>query len=483
MVGEAAHFSVCPTARRYRRWKEREELKISAPEYARSTSVAATWARRRAVWLAVCLISYAGTASAIVVVEDHGPFHVTFYGSGDGGSDSGLTSEQDWTAEQRSDVGAAVDAWANRITNAPGRQIQLHMFWREMDSFGTNVLGGSSSAREWDGTTIWNAGEYVWKEGVNYNSSVNYDTFIQFDITAADVGGGWNFGSGSPAGDAIDFRSVTTHELGHSVGFSGTYDPTRKDFGRIGTAYGGLTAWDSFLVDSDGTKAPLGGGRARDFNATDDPVFWDGPLANAFYGSPVPIYAPNPYQPGSSLAHVDEASLPAALMSPFISTGQTARQPTALEWKLMQDMGWAIAYALGDVDGDGDVDDDDIDLLCDNLGNSLFDLDGDGDADGDDLDMLVHDLVETSLGVGTEYGDFNLDGRVNTVDLTILATNFGVGDKWRQGNANCDADIDTTDLTILATNFGFVASEALPEPGALSLLALGAVTLVKRRRR
>ncbi len=462
-------------------------MKVSAPEYGRSASVAATWARRSAVWLAVCLISYAGTASAIVVVEDHGPFHVTFYGSGDGGSDSGLTGEQNWTAQQRSDVGAAVDAWADRITNAPGRQIQLHMFWRELDSIGTNVLGGSSSASEWDGTTIWNAGEYVWKEGVNYSSSVNYDTFIQFDITAAGVGGGWNFGSGSPAGNAIDFRSVTTHELGHSVGFSATYNVTRKDFGWMGAGigYSGLTAWDGFLVDSGGDKAPAGGGRARRFSATDDPVFWDGPIASAFYGSPVPIYAPKPYQSGSSLSHVDQASLPAALMSPSISTGQTARQPTALEWRLMQDMGWAVSYALGDVDGDGDVDDDDIDLLCDNLGNSAFDLDGDGDTDQDDMDMLIHDLVEISGGdgTGTEYGDFDLDGDVDTTDLTILATNFGVGTTWAQGNANCDLVIDTTDLAIMATNFGFVASGAVPEPASLCLMGCGAIGLFRRRRR
>ncbi|GAG31620.1 unnamed protein product, partial [marine sediment metagenome] len=150
--------------------------------------------------MALCLVGVvAAAAPATVFVEDHGPFRVTFYGNGDGGSDSGLTGEQDWTAQQRADAGAAVDGWASQITNTPGRQIELHVFWRELDGYGTNVLGSSSSPRTWDGTTIWNAGEYVWKEGVDYSTSLNYDTFIQFDITAAGVGGGWNFGAGSPS--------------------------------------------------------------------------------------------------------------------------------------------------------------------------------------------------------------------------------------------------------------------------------------------
>ena len=115
----------------------------------------------------------------------------------------------------------------------------------------------------------------------------------------------------------------------------------------------------------------------------------------------------------------------------------------------------------------------------------MYDLDGDGDADSDDMDMLIHDLVETSAGSspGTEYGDFDLDGDIDTTDLTILATNFGVGTTWAQGNANCDLVIDTTD-TILATNFGFVASaDAIPEPATLSLLALGALSLLRRWRK
>ena len=153
------------------------------------------------------------------------------------------------------------------------------------------------------------------------------------------------------------------------------------------------------------------------------------------------------------------------------------------------------APTVGNFDGDGDIDDIDIDWLAEAIRTgstnfALYDLSGDGvtySPDGVidqlDLDYLVHFLVETSVGLGAEYGDFDLNGNIDTTDLTILATNFGVGTMWAEGNANADSFIDATDLTILATNFGFVASgDAIPEPMTLSLLALGASGLLARRR-
>ncbi len=154
-------------------------------------------------------------------------------------------------------------------------------------------------------------------------------------------------------------------------------------------------------------------------------------------------------------------------------------------------------FAPGDVNEDGSIDDLDIDLLGDaiRLGwtDAIYDLTANGTTGGTngvidilDLDYLVRFLVETMMGNGTEYGDFDLNGLINTTDLTVLATNFGPSSTWVQGNANryIDEMIDTTDLTILATNFGFVATtDAIPEPMTLFVMGCGAIGLLRRRRR
>ncbi len=180
-----------------------------------------------------------------------------------------------------------------------------------------------------------------------------------------------------------------------------------------------------------------------------------------------------------------------------VATGWRVHNMTIYGWayqtiaNLPAELDYTVLVPTGDFDEDGDIDSDDIGLLCANITGSgnppndpKYDLDGDGDTDQDDMDMLIHDLVEITGGdgTGTEYGDFDLDGDIDTTDLTILATNFGLGTTWSEGNANCDLVIDTTDLAILATNFGFVASGAVPEPATLSLLAVGSAALIRRRR-
>jgi len=248
-------------------------------------------------------------------------------------------------------IAACITAWASLLGTTAGRQIRLHRVWAEFGSNG--ILGGSYSPTNGDGTTGWTYGEHIWRDGANYDGRWDgFDTFIQYDITAA--GFSWNFGAGSPLGNQIDFRSVVTHEIGHSIGFYDSYDstPAYDDWGNAwGTetspynwaGYRGLSRWDQNLIDSMGNRPVNGGtGTPNNFNQVDNPVYWTGVNANSEYGGPVPIYAPSTFQPGSSLAHVDETALPNALMSPFVSLGQVVRAPTDVELGMMQDMGWVV---------------------------------------------------------------------------------------------------------------------------------------------
>jgi hypothetical protein len=239
------------------------------------------------------------------------------------------------------DVGSAVMAW-DRINNESGRNIRVHAFWNELDVYGRNVLGGSASYRIADGQTIWNLGEYVWKEGMDPgNTSYGFDTIFRFDVGAG--GTAWNFGGDLPGDTEIDFRSVVSHEIGHSLGWDSSYSPATDTWGRLGDVYGGLTAWDANLVDAEGDRPASGGaGTPGNFIQDADPVYFDGPSAASLYGGPVPIFAPASYLPGASLLHLDEDALGSMIMTPYLSIGEYVRDVSELEWAMMADMGWDV---------------------------------------------------------------------------------------------------------------------------------------------
>ncbi|MHC4561798.1 MAG: dockerin type I domain-containing protein [Planctomycetota bacterium] len=145
-----------------------------------------------------------------------------------------------------------------------------------------------------------------------------------------------------------------------------------------------------------------------------------------------------------------------------------------------------------DYDDDGDVDADDIDLWRANSvgGDGEYDLTGDGQVNGDDLAYLVENYAQWHRdnpggGVGTEMGDFNLDGRVDDDDLAVLQAGFGTssGLGWASGNTNADVFIDATDLAVFAAGYGFDAGgEPIPEPATIVVIAVGGVALLLRRR-
>lgn len=106
----------------------------------------------------------------------------------------------------------------------------------------------------------------------------------------------------------------------------------------------------------------------------------------------------------------------------------------------------------GDVDGDQQVTASDIDSLTYRLNHSTAttddDLNEDGSVDGDDREFLVSRLL------GTQYGDANLDGAFDSIDLVMIfqqgkyaiESQETVG--WAAGDWNGDEKFDSADLTL-----------------------------------
>jgi len=85
----------------------------------------------------------------------------------------------------------------------------------------------------------------------------------------------------------------------------------------------------------------------------------------------------------------------------------------------------------------------------------------------------------------TYQGDVTLDFCVDGLDYVAWSSNYLTGDTWQEGDLNADGIADGLDYVIWSSNYlqgcpGLPG--VVPEPGALSLLALGVLGLRRRSR-
>ena len=177
-------------------------------------------------------------------------------------------------------------------------------------------------------------------------------TGIDSNGAAADGEIDWNFGYPWALGDAVgsteyDMTTVALHELMHTFGFMSYVGAPGSNTGRAWTVY------DSFISTSNGTRAirpDYTWNTAFDANLIggNGGLYFGGVDAVTAYGALVPLYTPNPWEEGSAISHLDDATFTGSdrnIMNAQLATGPGLRIPTAIELGILKGIGYTVITA------------------------------------------------------------------------------------------------------------------------------------------
>jgi hypothetical protein len=243
----------------------------------------------------------------------------------------------------------AVDIWSNLVTSSIPIKITA-----EFKPLGDGVLGSASPSSIWGDFT--NAVPSTWYPVALANALSHSDVDpgqpdinANFNSSQAD----WYYGTdGQTPSSQYDFVSVVLHEIGHGLGFSGSMRVTGSSGSWGFESAGGPVfpmIYDRFTQDL-GSTALLNtttypnpstalGNALKSGN-----VYFNGPKANISDAQRSELYAPSPWQGGSSYSHLDESLYPAgtinSLMTPNIDSAEANHTPGPIALCIFEDMGW-----------------------------------------------------------------------------------------------------------------------------------------------
>src|SRR5690606_9667476 len=182
------------------------------------------------------------------------------------------------------------------------------------------------------------------------------------------------------------------HEIGHGLGFFSSAQYNAPNEGSLGfnesLLYG---VYDQFMLQGvNGTPLiSLTEGVALGNAFTSNNVYCSSEDATAANNNAQPkLYAPNPWDGGSSMSHLDEATfIPGdenSLMTPAIGPGESNHNPGAITLGLFADMGWVLCtseavdcpdlgFNIGDTcdDGNADTENDTVTADCECIGTPI----------------------------------------------------------------------------------------------------------------
>ena len=162
------------------------------------------------------------------------------------------------------------------------------------------------------------------------------------------IGTNWWLGIDSPApSNTISLFDTVLHEIGHGLGVLSLVSQTGVLNGGRQDAY----SYHLFDAETDTFWRDMDDAEREDSAINNGNLVWRGPNADANSdhivagktNGHIRIYAPNPYQPGSSVSHWDTSLQPDELMEP--SATPTSDDRSTIQ--LVKDVGWRIVEGPG----------------------------------------------------------------------------------------------------------------------------------------
>jgi len=282
--------------------------------------------------------TYASKSSAGVAVKVLSPS--TQFKNATAKSSINVTYTDVPQAEQDA-VQAAITLWSQNWQSS----VPINVSARFVSQGVTGILASASPVNFFQGFT-GAPDPNIWYPSAMANALAGKDLDpenpeIQININSSMASSFYLGTDGNCPNNQYDLESIIVHEMAHGLGFlsNDSYDPF---FG-----YGTLdqpTPYDAFAETPDGTRLmDLPSPSIALGNALINKLVWAGPLGTAANNNIAPVlYTPNPYEPGSSVSHLDESTFQNvganALMTPSWPAGAVYHTPGTLVVAMLQDM-------------------------------------------------------------------------------------------------------------------------------------------------
>jgi hypothetical protein len=327
---------------------------------------------------------------------------------------------------------AAADYWEQRIVSSVNISVGIEFNPLSCNASGAILgsAGPNSVFRDFAGAPLAS----TWYVGAVANSIIGVDQDTnESDINArfnSDIdnnndclnGTNWWYGINSPApGGTISLFDTVLHEIGHGLGVLSLVGQDGSKFLGFNDAYmaqlsdetSGLF-WSN-MTDGQRAAAAINTGNLvwRGVNADSNSGHLNAGLTNGH----IRMFAPNPYQGGSSVSHWDTALSPDELMEP--SATLTSDDTSTIQ--LLKDVGWQIVEGPGEIGFAANT----YTVLEDKGPASISIERSSGNAGA--VSVLISSADGTATGGGEDYNSINsiinwADGEMGIKTATIEIT-------------------------------------------------------------